>query len=380
MNIPLNSAFRNLGQEGVLLTPMASFMWAWPDGIPTNAPFGGVMYGPQTTVPLKLPFTEYCSDNDVGQKKARVWWALRRTRRRRSLPWILHFLAFRDSDADDDAGPGVEEVQAAVERADAAGAPAAGKAFLRCPLSDLALLVAYAARNSLPVASWLARHGIQTLVLRYRLLPHYDHQDALSDLEAAVQLVRKHKDGPVAAIGFSAGGHLVASLSLRLKKTPLDAQVLVYPAIDGSDWAKPGSAGFWDPACNKNTDKLLEGQQALLGGLEDVSTLDTANLGLQDVVLQHRPALLWAPPGMRFAPPRPTLILMWQPCGRGASRTNTCGATWENTALDWTSAGATRVPPGCSNAALARRSRSAHGQAAVSCNPCQQDFEAETGC
>eukprot|EP00435_Cladocopium_sp_Y103_P037003 s2021_g9.t1 len=266
MNIPLNSAFRNLGQEGVLLTPMASFMWAWPDGIPTNAPFGGVMYGPQTTVPLKLPFTEYCSDNDVGQKKARVWWALRRTRRRRSLPWILHFLAFRDSDADDDAGPGVEEVQAAVERADAAGAPAAGKAFLRCPLSDLALLVAYAARNSLPVASWLARHGIQTLVLRYRLLPHYDHQDALSDLEAAVQLVRKHKDGPVAAIGFSAGGHLVASLSLRLKKTPLDAQVLVYPAIDGSDWAKPGSAGFWDPACNKNTDKLLEGQQALLGG------------------------------------------------------------------------------------------------------------------
>lgn len=120
--------------------------------------------------------------------------------------------------------------------------------------------------EGLPVASWLARHGIQTLVLRYRLRPHYDHQDALSDLEAAVQLVRKHKDGPVAAIGFSAGGHLVASLSLRLKKTPLDAQVLVYPAIDGSEWAKPGSAGFWDPACNKNSDKLLEGQQALLGG------------------------------------------------------------------------------------------------------------------
>lgn len=37
-------------EEGVLLVPMASFMWAWPDGIPTNAPFGGVMYGPQTTV------------------------------------------------------------------------------------------------------------------------------------------------------------------------------------------------------------------------------------------------------------------------------------------------------------------------------------------
>lgn len=37
-------------EEGVLLVPMATFMWAWPDGIPTNAPFGGIMYGPQTTV------------------------------------------------------------------------------------------------------------------------------------------------------------------------------------------------------------------------------------------------------------------------------------------------------------------------------------------
>eukprot|EP00434_Breviolum_minutum_P013600 symbB.v1.2.011989.t1/scaffold818.1/size162012/8 len=29
---------------------MAPFMWGWPDGIPKNAPFGGTMYGPQTTV------------------------------------------------------------------------------------------------------------------------------------------------------------------------------------------------------------------------------------------------------------------------------------------------------------------------------------------
>jgi len=37
-------------KEKVLLTPMAPFMWGWPDGIPKNAPFGGFMYGPQTTV------------------------------------------------------------------------------------------------------------------------------------------------------------------------------------------------------------------------------------------------------------------------------------------------------------------------------------------
>jgi len=127
--------------------------------------------------------------------------------------------------------------------------------------------------EGLPVAAWLARHGIQALVLRYRLLPRYSLQDALADLEAAVTLVRQYKDGPVAAVGFSAGGHLVASLSLRLAKRdrpsggyPLDAQVLVYPCIDSTGWGTPGDAGFWDPACHEKASSLLEGQQSLLGG------------------------------------------------------------------------------------------------------------------
>ena len=52
----------------------------------------------------------------------------------------------------------------------------------------------------------------------------------------------------------------VASLSAR-GRTPLDAQVLVYPAIDGRDWARPCSAGFWDPACNENAESLLAGRR-----------------------------------------------------------------------------------------------------------------------
>lgn len=63
--------------------------------------------------------------------------------------------------------------------------------------------------EGLPVAAWLARHGIHSLVLRYRLRPTHGHKEALADLEAAVQLVRSHKEGLVAALGFSAGGHLV---------------------------------------------------------------------------------------------------------------------------------------------------------------------------
>jgi len=126
--------------------------------------------------------------------------------------------------------------------------------------------------EGLPVAAWLARHGIQALVLRYRLLPRHSFEDSITDLEEAVAMVRRHKDGPVAAMGFSAGGHLVASLGLRLGRRDrssggaLDGQVLVYPCIDGSGWAKPDEAGFWDPVCGKKAHWLLEGQQALLGG------------------------------------------------------------------------------------------------------------------
>ncbi|CAJ1413153.1 unnamed protein product [Effrenium voratum] len=36
-------------KEKVMLTPLAPFMWAWPNGAPPDAPFGGFMYGPTTT-------------------------------------------------------------------------------------------------------------------------------------------------------------------------------------------------------------------------------------------------------------------------------------------------------------------------------------------
>eukprot|EP00933_Yihiella_yeosuensis_P030577 TRINITY_DN24206_c0_g1_i1.p1 TRINITY_DN24206_c0_g1~~TRINITY_DN24206_c0_g1_i1.p1 ORF type:complete len:377 (-),score=61.86 TRINITY_DN24206_c0_g1_i1:52-1182(-) len=126
--------------------------------------------------------------------------------------------------------------------------------------------------EGMPVAAWLARNGIQALVLRYRLLPRHSFKEALSDLEEAIGNVRRWRNGPVAAIGFSAGGHLVASASRLLAKKgrsgsgPLDAQVLIYPAIDGEDWLDPEKSGFWDEACQSKAASLLEGQKALLGG------------------------------------------------------------------------------------------------------------------
>ena len=104
--------------------------------------------------------------------------------------------------------------------------------------------------EGLPVVRWLARHGIGAVVLRHRLLPSYGLDDSLDDLEAAARRVRKERAGPVAAIGFSAGGHLIASLALRAarqgKCQPLDAQVLVYPGIDATDWKHPEYNGFFN--------------------------------------------------------------------------------------------------------------------------------------
>jgi len=142
-----------------------------------------------------------------------------------------------------------------------------------CPGGNYEFLVP---QEGMPAAELLASHGIRAYVLRYRLLPKYDLQDMLDDLEAATALVRSTHGGPVAAMGFSAGGHLVASLSIqrqsktksRTAKQALDAQVLVYPCIDASDWAHEEWCGFsnWKECYPVAKETMLVGREALCGG------------------------------------------------------------------------------------------------------------------
>ena len=127
--------------------------------------------------------------------------------------------------------------------------------------------------EGLPVVEWLAQQGIGAVVLRYRLLPDYGMEDCLDDLEAAVARVRGLRPGPVAALGFSAGGHLIASLGIRAqrqgKRQPLDAQVLVYPGIDGKDWYHPDYNGFFTKGrwrIPRRAESLHAYQDDLLGG------------------------------------------------------------------------------------------------------------------
>jgi acetyl esterase/lipase len=148
------------------------------------------------------------------------------------------------------------------------GAESRGTVII-CPGGNYEFLVPH---EGFPAVDWLAQHGIRAFVLRYRLLPNHSFDDMLQDLANAVGLVRRTFEGPVAAMGFSAGGHLVASLALRTKGKkalvkPLDAQVLVYPCIDGSDWGHPEWCGFFDwPNSFPAARSVLVGRRALLGG------------------------------------------------------------------------------------------------------------------
>ena len=74
------------------------------------------------------------------------------------------------------------------------------------------------------VAEWLASEGYAAYVLKYRvagklefvakyrtILRGHRHPDMICDIQRAIELVRERYQGPVGAIGFSAGGHLVMS-------------------------------------------------------------------------------------------------------------------------------------------------------------------------
>ncbi|MBI1337071.1 MAG: alpha/beta hydrolase fold domain-containing protein [Phycisphaera sp.] len=102
------------------------------------------------------------------------------------------------------------------------------------------------------IAEFFNAHGYPSAVLSYRLgMKHpHRHPEMLNDAQRAVRIVREHADQwgidprKIAIIGFSAGGHLVSSLTVlfdrftsvdddlapRHSARP-DAAVLCYPVI-----------------------------------------------------------------------------------------------------------------------------------------------------
>eukprot|EP00747_Dinoflagellata_sp_TGD_P078105 gnl/TRDRNA2_/TRDRNA2_159904_c0_seq4.p1 gnl/TRDRNA2_/TRDRNA2_159904_c0~~gnl/TRDRNA2_/TRDRNA2_159904_c0_seq4.p1 ORF type:complete len:277 (-),score=19.74 gnl/TRDRNA2_/TRDRNA2_159904_c0_seq4:56-886(-) len=131
------------------------------------------------------------------------------------------------------------------------------------------------ANEANPVVEWLHSHGIRAYVLRYRLLPAFQLRDSIHDLHTAITCIRRVYQGPVGAIGFSAGGHLVASSMLKShaagEVVALDAQVLCYPGLDATEWQALETCGFFDiddhaVECLKGAPALIANQHDLFGG------------------------------------------------------------------------------------------------------------------
>lgn len=88
------------------------------------------------------------------------------------------------------------------------------------------------------VCDWLASRGITAVLLKYRVPcavvgPHRDCPTALQDAQRAMSLVRSHAaewhidPHKIGVLGFSAGGHMVASISTHDERT--------YAPVDSAD-------------------------------------------------------------------------------------------------------------------------------------------------
>jgi acetyl esterase/lipase len=90
-----------------------------------------------------------------------------------------------------------------------------------------------------PTARWLVDHGITAVIVRYRVGERggYDHRAYMADGARAIQSVRARAEAlgvapdRIGFIGYSAGGHLAASLATRcpLPGTPSTATPIELP-------------------------------------------------------------------------------------------------------------------------------------------------------
>jgi pectinesterase len=134
---------------------------------------------------------------------------------------------------------------------------ATGAAVIVCPGGGYGHL---ADHEGAPVAEWLNSIGITAFVLKYRLGPRYHHPAPLEDAARAIRTIRAHgaewKIDPkrIGILGFSAGGHLAATIAThfdsgkpgasdpieRVSSRP-DLAILIYPVITMGEKTHAGS-------------------------------------------------------------------------------------------------------------------------------------------
>lgn len=136
-----------------------------------------------------------------------------------------------------------------------------GKAVIVCPGGGYGRLALD--HEGKQIAEWLNAQGIAAFVLKYRLGPRYRHPAPLDDAKQALRWVRAHAADygvdprRVGVWGFSAGGHLAATLATHFDEgTRPDFAILAYPVISLTEYVHKGSR---DNLLGANPDpKLVE--------------------------------------------------------------------------------------------------------------------------
>ncbi len=147
-------------------------------------------------------------------------------------------------------------------------------------------------REAEPVAVQFAAAGLHAFVLYYSVAPN-KHPQPLLDVSRAMNIIREHGDiwkvdtQQIAVCGFSAGGHLAASLGVHWDKPYLshiaglkqewnrpDALILCYPVISAGQFGHRGSF------------------ERLLGIDADMATLHEMSLEYQ-INAKTPPTFLW---------------------------------------------------------------------------------------
>jgi acetyl esterase/lipase len=136
-------------------------------------------------------------------------------------------------------------------------------------------------KEGFEMGRWLAARGITAFVLFYRL-PHQGWAAgpdvALADAQRAIRLIRHaHADyvidpARISVMGFSAGGHVAASLATRFA-----AQT--YAPVDGADAgsARPDAAALIYPVISMRADLAHPGSRERLIGAEPPPALMMAH-------------------------------------------------------------------------------------------------------
>ncbi|MDZ7376054.1 MAG: alpha/beta hydrolase [candidate division KSB1 bacterium] len=123
-----------------------------------------------------------------------------------------------------------------------------GAAVIICPGGGYARLAM--SHEGIEIAQWLAANGIVGIILKYRLPDDAIMENKaigpLQDIQEAVRMARRNSQRwqidpkKIGVIGFSAGGHLAASISTHFNKKIYDADstsarpnfaILIYPVI-----------------------------------------------------------------------------------------------------------------------------------------------------